>query len=768
VYTRQRKVLTVFVFGFLCLNGAVSTAQQAKKPFTVSDDIGLAEFGDPFMWQAKAVRFSPDGNYFAVDTERGRLDVNRPEDSLRFYRTKDAKTFLDHSGELPFPSPVWTFSLSTDREGPIIKEWRWLADSSGVAFLQRMRDGHHRLVLADIRRQKIESLTSATEIIKGFDVRDRQHYVYLVADEIEGRKWQAERQGAAVVGTGRSLMELLFPDVAVTGVVSVSSSYRNLRLYVVAAGKRFELKKDGVPFILFSQDVALSPDGRSLVTTLPVSDVPSSWDTLYPPPFASSRFRIGSTPQDLHSGANSAHQYVRIDLQTGSVQSLTDAPISTDAGWWAGGSPSWSNDGQEVLLPNTFLSSKDNAPSRPCVAVVDLPSNGHSCVELLKGQTETGFEEGYHAIMGARFAGGDKRRVIVTYLNHKDRSLENVEYRRALGGTWLVAGESKVDPEGQHDDLEIVVKQSFDDPPVLVAKNKQTSQVIWDPNPQLKNIDLGQASVYTWRDKDGLERRAGLYKPSNYRAGVRYPLVIQTHGFEESNFFPSGAYPTAFAARELAAAGIVVLQVGAVAACREMALDEGRCNASGYEFVANQLVSQGLADPERIGIIGFSRTCFDVMEMLTTGSLHLKAASITDGVMETYFQYLMQPGTARERTPESDSVIGAKPFGEGLKQWLKRSPGFNLDKVAAPILVVGEGPVSLLFIWEAYAGLRLLHKPVDLIMLNTDEHVLTNPAVRMASQGGSVDWFRFWLQDYEDPDPAKAEQYKRWRELKKM
>jgi hypothetical protein len=50
-----------------------------------------------------------------------------------------------------------------------------------------------------------------------------------------------------------------------------------------------------------------------------------------------------------------------------------------------------------------------------------------------------------------------------------------------------------------------------------------------------------------------------------------------------------------------------------------------------------------------------------------------------------------------------------------------------------------------------------LQKPVDLIMLNTDEHVLTNPAVRMASQGGSVDWFRFWLKDEEDPDPAKAE-----------
>jgi len=38
----------------------------------------------------------------------------------------------------------------------------------------------------------------------------------------------------------------------------------------------------------------------------------------------------------------------------------------------------------------------------------------------------------------------------------------------------------------------------------------------------------------------------------------------------------------------------------------------------------------------------------------------------------------------------------------------------------------------------------------------------------MASQGGSVDWFRFWLKDEEDPDPAKADQYRRWRDLRKL
>ena len=200
--------------------------------------------------------------------------------------------------------------------------------------------------------------------------------------------------------------------------------------------------------------------------------------------------------------------------------------------------------------------------------------------------------------------------------------------------------------------------------------------------------------------------------------------------------------------------------------CPIVTPEEGPCAIAMFEAAANRLVSEGLVDPEKIGIIGFSRTCFYVMETLTTDALHLKAASITDGVMFDYFQYILV-GTDR-LSSEADSMIGAPPFGEGLQQWLKRSPGFNLDKVTTPLLVVGEGPISLLSMWEPYAGLRYLHKPVDLIMLNTNEHVLTNPAVRMASQGGSVDWFRFWLKDEEDPDPAKAEQYARWRELRKL
>jgi len=52
---------------------------------------------------------------------------------------------------------------------------------------------------------------------------------------------------------------------------------------------------------------------------------------------------------------------------------------------------------------------------------------------------------------------------------------------------------------------------------------------------------------------------------------------------------------------------------------------------AGFEAAVAQLAADGVTDPKRVGIIGFSRTCYYVVEALTTSTLHFRAASITDG-----------------------------------------------------------------------------------------------------------------------------------------
>ena len=202
-------VLLLFVFSS---SGHVSTAlaQQTKQPFTVADDIELWRLIPDL--DGSNGRFSPDGNYFAVYSARGRLDMNRPEDSIRFYRIRDVKSFLDEGSDASqSPSPVWVIRLSSDKEGVIIHDWRWLPDSSGVAFLQRMAGGHQRLVLADIRRKVIEGLTSPRETVRQFDIRNRNHYVYTTLG-METGQVQVESQTPFVVGTGLQLYQLVLPD----------------------------------------------------------------------------------------------------------------------------------------------------------------------------------------------------------------------------------------------------------------------------------------------------------------------------------------------------------------------------------------------------------------------------------------------------------------------------------------------------------------------------------------------------------------------------
>ena len=193
--------------------------------------------------------------------------------------------------------------------------------------------------------------------------------------------------------------------------------------------------------------------------------------------------------------------------------------------------------------------------------------------------------------------------------------------------------------------------------------------------------------------------------------------------------------------------------------------EEGPCNVDGYETAVQLLAKKGLVDPQQVGIIGFSRSCFHVLEALTKSTLHFRAASITDGVNYGYWQYLL--GDDQSDFYDANAVIATVPAGKGLQEWLERSPEFTMDKVTSPLLATAAR-TEILYNWEPCAALRFLNKPVDFIVLNTTEHVLTNPRIRVVSQGTNIDWFRFWLQGYEDPDPSKADQYKRWEHLREL
>ena len=748
-----------FVIVVLAASSAgVPNPALAQRPFTAADDIGLVQFLDAGH-RGTPIGVSPDARFFAVVTERGLLDENVPEDTIWIFRSDEVRRFVQHPAEVAPPLPVPLVKMASEKNGPIIEQVRWLDDSSGVAFLAVKKSQtyqFHQLMVADITTGLVKALTPDDQNVDEFDISGG-NYVYQVSapklrksalDELN------ENEQPATALTGKSLFSIILRERYLT-------PFDQAGLWVVTGGKRIQVRdaKSHHPFT-GGIGLSISPDGRFVVMISTEDNPPEAWAKYKSPPGYERR------------PASSFAAYYLINLQDGTKKRLVDAPAGKTLHWSSGISAArWSADGQSVLMPNTFLPLGVTDPNeitaremRPCVAALRLTSGQLSCVLPLRG----GFGKEHYSLADLRFE--NDHSVVLNFDRSRSSSGDpaTAVFRLDSDGSWENIPNSE-DPKLDALPFRAEVHQDLNHSPVITVEDKAShvSRTIWDPNPQIKYLEVGVAEVMKWKDQSGYEWEAGLVKPPGYIPGRRYPLVIQTHGFDKSVFISHGIFSTAFAARALASAGIVVLQMGWNPSNFDTP-KEGSDQIAGFESAVEKLAREGVIDPARVGVIGFSRTVYHVLEALTVGRPKLAAASLTDGVTMGYFEYIFcVDWDLFER--EAEQINGGEPFDEaGMKNWLSRSPGFNMAKADAPLLLVQPGLLPLLGALEPYAALRHLNKPVDLIMLQPGTHVMTNPQQRLLSESINVDWFRFWLQDYEDPDPSKAEQYARWRGLRKL
>ena len=328
-------------------------------------------------------------------------------------------------------------------------------------------------------------------------------------------------------------------------------------------------------------------------------------------------------------------------------------------------------------------------------------------------------------------------------------------------------------------------------PPNLYSLDLKTSsaKIITDLNPQLANVTLAKAEHIRWHTADGMEVHGLLFLPTNYIPGHRYPLVIQTKGNQDDSSFvcDSGVnHDPAFAPQPIANSGMMYLirtapedydQEEEIARRQSTKYPEGIAEAvqqmNIWESGIKSLIAKGLVDSEKVGIIGFSRTGWYVEFMLAHGAFHFAAASVADNAEYSLGEYWL----LNNASAGYDRIYGGTPYGPALKNWIKYSISFNLEKVHTPLLMqlMGHGvsndtpgqiPPPLAARYETLVGLEKLKKPVELYFFPNQGHMPDAPEARVESLQQNIDWFRFWLQGYEDPDPAKADQNSRWRQLR--
>ena len=714
-------------------------------PVTIADVIQMTQFGELSYIRGTSAkytpaRFSPNGRQFVISTTRGNITENTNDYTLLLFQT-------DKALQSPTPEALVTLSSSSNRPG--IQAVTWVNDTT-LAFLGENPGALQQVYEIDCRTKRLTKLThSATNVIAYALSPDNGRFFFL-AERPTVPLFEAKDKRDGVVVSSQPLPALVAGESRVLG-----SQIADLFAGSMREGQEAPVRIGG-DFTPWS-GLWLSGNGSYLIVEGFVTDIPENWKD-YTERSLQERLRTDAFNRGYHPILS---RYELINVASGQREPLLDAPAA--GGTCTDKAVIWSPDSSSVVVSEAYLplNVADTAErrlrqSKKLLAEIKIPS---LAIVPISSREACPLMWDYRS--GKLLTG------LTSFITPA-----TVSYADLRGFERGTAGWKEVEfPKSglaQNERIAVTLEEDMNTAPKLVVREIQTGResILLDFNPQFKNLEFGQVQNIMFKARDGHGVNAGLYLPPHYAKGTKYPLVIQTHGWDPHRFWIDGPWTTAFAAQPLAGRGFVVVQLDEDLS-KLSTPDEAPGEASAYEGAIDYLDSLGLIDRERVGIVAFSRTGLGVTYALTHSNYHFAAANIADAGDAGYFAYLSIASWVPDAWPDYEAVNGGSPFDAGMASWLKNSC-FNLANVTTPIREEAHGIFGILGAWQWFIGLSRLYKPVELIYIPDGDHVLVKPWERLVSQQGSVDWFSFWLKGEEDPDPTKAVQYARWRELRKL
>lgn len=335
--------------------------------------------------------------------------------------------------------------------------------------------------------------------------------------------------------------------------------------------------------------------------------------------------------------------------------------------------------------------------------------------------------------------------------------------RRIAGGEGLLAGSDDwSEPCALTRTAALCVSAAATAPPRLERIDLVSGRrsLLFDPNLAIRQHGMPQVEHLAWTLADGRTATATLLKPRG--TPRRAPLFISYYvcpGFLKGG--EGEDYPLA----PLADAGFVV-------ACMNMVpfedvrdgLGRYRDSLAAVASLVDMLSMRGLVDPAKVGMGGFSAGSEATAWVLMNSGL-LAAAGLASAqyAPSNYWLHAMR-GSSIPTTLRHFHQLGSPE--ETPERWRLLSPALNVARIRAPVLMqLPEQEVRHQM--EFYARLSHTRTPVELHAFPEEAHIKMQPRHRFAVGRRNVHWFRYWLQGHADPDPTRADQYRRWEDLRR-
>jgi dipeptidyl aminopeptidase/acylaminoacyl peptidase len=273
------------------------------------------------------------------------------------------------------------------------------------------------------------------------------------------------------------------------------------------------------------------------------------------------------------------------------------------------------------------------------------------------------------------------------------------------------------------------------------AKESRLSQV----NPGVSEYPAIETKTLQWKSKDGLDVGGVLRLPVGYKQGDRVPLLVELHGGPTGVALEAFPIPRTYPEQLFAQEGFAVLAPNF----------RGSSNYGGKFRLANiksqgfgdmddvmtgidTLVAQGVADPNRLGVMGWSYGGFlSVWIIGHTG--RFKAASVGAPTTDWISWYGASDGPHEVMW----TYFGGKPW-DGWKTYIEHSPRYHLINAKTPLLLL-HGEKDIDSTPEIYQALTDLGVPVEFVTYPREGHGIGEPMHQRDLMSRNLQWFERWV-----------------------
>lgn len=277
------------------------------------------------------------------------------------------------------------------------------------------------------------------------------------------------------------------------------------------------------------------------------------------------------------------------------------------------------------------------------------------------------------------------------------------------------------------------------------------NKLISDPDKEHQDkLMYGKSSDWNFINSDGTTIYGRYFLPEGFENTKKYPLIVYYYGGTTAT---TRSYEHNYPPNVYAALGYVVYVIqpsGATGFGQKFSAMHvnawGKRTADDIiEGTRKFIEEHPYINTKKIGCIGASYGGFMTMylqtrtDMFTAAVSHAGISSISSYWGEGYWGFTYSSAASAHSYPWNN-----------WDMYVKQSPLFNADKVKTPILLLHGTADTNVPPGESiqfYTALKILGKPVELIEVKGENHVIANYKHRLEWMNSVLAWFDRWLKD---------------------